>query len=106
MYNFTGLVGAEYWISKAPNDMKLDSRINNELTVLCFYGDAGCVPKTESILNPELNKYGILEFKSLLSTREFGTLSIQERFNYSFDSVGLPRMEVPLKFQGGNPYLK
>lgn len=105
-YNFTGLVGAEYWISKAPNDMKLDSRINNELTVLCFYGDAGCVPKTESILNPELNKYGILEFKSLLSTREFGTLSIQERFNYSFDSVGLPRMEVPLKFQGGNPYLK
>jgi len=105
-YNFTGLVGAEYWISKAPNDMKLDSRIDNELAVLCFYGDAGCVPKTESIPNPDLNKYGILEFKSLLSTRDFATLSIQERFNYSFDSVGLPRMEVPLKFQGGNPYLK
>ena len=27
-------------------------------------------------------------------------------YNYNFDSVGMPRSEVPKKFLGGNPYLK
>jgi hypothetical protein len=105
-YNFTGLFGAEYWISKAPNDMILSSRIDNELLVLCFFGDSQCNPTTEQIKNVELEKYGILIFRSKVTTREFAELSIIERFNLNFDAVGQPRLTVPLKFQGGNPYLK
>jgi len=104
-YNFSGLFGAEYWITKAPNDMKLEARIVNELRIFCFTGDQSCIPKTEKITNIELEKFGILEYKSSLSTSDFQKLSVLERFNYNFDSIGMPRSEVPSKFMGGNPYL-
>jgi hypothetical protein len=106
VYNFAGLFGAEYWVSKAPNDMKLDSRINNQLAIFCFTGDVACKPITEKITNIYLEKYGILEFKTSLTTEQFSKLSIIEKYNYNFDSIGMPRSEVPEKYLGGNPYLK
>ena len=105
-YSFAGLFGAEYWISKAPNDMNLKSRLSNELRLFCFQGDPNCNPATEPIVNPILQKYGMLEFKSKLTTEEFYKLSIEEKFNYNFDSFGMVRDVVPKKFMGGNPYLK
>ena len=104
-YNFSGLFGAEYWVSKAPNDMKLDSRITNDLRIFCFTGDKSCNPKTERIIKTELEEFGILEYKSSLSISDFQKLLIWERYNYNFDSMGMGRSEVPLKFMGGNPYL-
>ena len=106
VYNFAGLFGVGYWVSKAPNDMKLDSRIDNQLAIFCFTGDAACNPITEKITNIELEKYGISEFKTSLTTKQYSELSIIEKYNYNFDSVGMPRSEVPKKFLGGNPYLK
>jgi len=105
-YNFAGLFGAEYWISKAPNDMILKSRMSRELRLLCFTGDPGCKPTTELIANNFLQKYGILEYKSKLDTNEFSKLTIAERYDYNFDAFGMPRQVVPDKFIGGNPYFK
>ncbi len=105
-YNFAGLFGAEYWISKAPNDMNLNSRLANELRLFCYQGDQNCLPSTEPIPNSFLQRYGILEFKSKLTTEEFYKLPIEEKFNYNFDSFGMVREVVPKKFMGGNPYLK
>jgi hypothetical protein len=105
-YNFAGLFGAEYWVSKAPNDMNLKSRLANELRLFCYQGDQSCVPSTEPIANSFLQRFGMLEFKSKLTTEEFYRLSIEEKFNYNFDSFGMAREVVPKKFMGGNPYLK
>lgn len=105
-YSFAGIFGVNFWISKAPNDMNLDSRINNPLRLLCFKGDNVCTPKSEPIQNPELEKYGILEFQSPLTTLEFSKLSIIDRYNYATDSFSQPRINIPEKFIGGNPYLK
>ena len=104
-YSFSGILGAEYWVTKAPNDMKLDSRMAYELRLFCFLGDQGCNPKNEKITNTELEKFGIIEYKSTLTTNDFQKLSPLERFNYNFDSFGMPRDKVPSKFIGGNPYL-
>lgn len=106
VYNFAGLFGAGYWISKAPNDMKLDSRTNNQLAIFCFTGDVACNPITEKITNTDLEKYGISEFKTSLNTEQYSQLSIIDKYNYNFDSIGMPRSEVPEKYLGGNPYLK
>jgi hypothetical protein len=105
-YSFAGLFGVNFWISKAPNDMNLNSRINNPLRLLCFKGDNVCNPKSEPIQNPELEKYGIIEFQSPLSTLEYSKLSIIDRYNYATDSFSQPRVNIPEKFIGGNPYLK
>ena len=105
-YSFAGIFGVNFWISKAPNDMNLDSRINNPLRLLCFKGDNVCTPKSKPIQNPELEKYGILEFQSPLTTLEFSKLSIIDRYNYATDSFSQPRINIPEKFIGGNPYLK
>jgi hypothetical protein len=105
-YSFTGLFGVNYWISKAPNDMDLTSRINNPLRLLCFKGDNVCNPKSEPIQNPELEKYGIIEFQSILTTLEYSKLSIIDRYNYATDSFSQPRINIPEKYIGGNPYLK
>jgi hypothetical protein len=105
-YSFAGLFGVNYWISKAPNDMNLNSRINNPLRLLCFKGDNVCNPKSEPIQNPELEKYGIIEFQSQLTTLEYSKLSIIDRYNYATDSFSQPRINIPEKYLGGNPYLK
>lgn len=105
-YSFAGLFGVNYWISKAPNDMNLENRINRPLRLLCFKGDNVCNPKTQLIQNPELEKYGIIEFRSILTTLEYSKLSIIDRYNYATDSFGQPRINIPEKYLGGNPYLK
>jgi hypothetical protein len=101
-----GILGAKYWISKAPNDFILDERINNELRLLCFALDEGCKPLTERIINIDLDKYGIYQYASPISTAEFKSLTIDERFDINFKAFGLPIEEVPEKFKGGNPYFK
>jgi len=105
-YNYMGILGAKYWISKAPNDFILDERINNELRLLCFSLDEGCKPLTERIINIDLDKYGIYQYASPISTAEFKSLTIDERFDINFEAFGLPIEEVPEKFKGGNPYFK
>ena len=110
-YNYAGLLGVKYWISKAPNDYNLDidSRIDKPLLLLCFVGDNICNPKTNVIkhsLSDELSKYGIVEYESTLSTFEYNNLVIAERYNYAFDVMGTERVLIPEKYMGGNPYLK
>jgi hypothetical protein len=105
-YSFAGLFGVNFWISKAPNDMNLQSRISNPLRLLCFKGDNVCSPKTLPIKNADLESYGILEFESELTTLEFSQLSILDRYNYATDSFNQPRITIPEKFLGGNPYFK
>jgi hypothetical protein len=110
-YNFTGLLGVKYWISKAPNDynLEIEDRINRPLLLLCFKGDNICEPKTKKInhqLSPELSKYGIVEYESELSTSEYSKLSIRERYAYAFSIMGTEPVEIPERYVGGNPYLK
>jgi len=110
-YNFMGLFGIQYWISKAPNDMDLDidDRVERPLRLMCFEGENICKPKTQRINEPYsqyLNKFGIVEFASSLSSSDYIGLSIQDRFNYAFDEMGTIRQTIPDKYQGGNPYLK
>jgi hypothetical protein len=110
-YNFAGIFGIHYWISKAPNDMNyiIDSRIDRPLKLFCFVGENICKPKKSKIINDKtayLEKYGIQEFESTLTTREYLSLSIIDRFNYAFDEMGTVRQTIPERFIGGNPYLK
>lgn len=110
-YNFAGLLGAKYWISKAPNDfdLNIDSRINKELVLLCFIGENICNPKTPKIENEytaKLAKYGIVEYASILSSLEFSKLTIQQRYDYAFEVMGTPKGIIPDKYMGGNPYLQ
>jgi hypothetical protein len=105
-YNYIGLLGAPYWISKAPNDFILDNRLNNELRLLCFALDTNCNPNTGRIMNSKLDNYGIYQYSSPITTEEFSRLSIDDRFNTNFDVFGLPRETVSEKFKGGNPYFK
>jgi hypothetical protein len=53
-----------------------------------------------------LEKFGIEEYESTLTTREFLSLSIIDRYNYAFDEMGTPRSNIPVKYLGGNPYIK
>ena len=110
-YNFAGIFGIHYWISKAPNDMNytIDSRIDRPLKLFCFIGENICKPKKSKIINDKtayLEKYGIQEFESTLTPREYLSLSIIDRFNYAFDEMGTVRQTIPDRFIGGNPYLK
>ena len=110
-YNFVGLFGAKYWISKAPNDfdLNIDNRMDKELALLCFAGENICDPKTAKINNqysPALAKYGIVEYESTLTTLEYSKLTIKERFDYAFEVMGPLKGEIPDKYMGGNPYLK
>jgi hypothetical protein len=110
-YNFVGLFGVHYWVSKAPNDMNyaIDSRLDKPLKLLCFVGENICQPKGARIYNEkssELEKFGILEFESALNTRDYFNLTITDRYNYAFDEMGTQRSVIPEKYMGGNPYLK
>jgi hypothetical protein len=110
-YNFAALLGAKYWISKAPNDfdLNIDSRMDKELVLLCFIGENICSPKTPKIENEytaKLAKYGIVEYASTLSSIEFSKLTIQQRYDYAFEVMGTPKGIIPDKYMGGNPYLQ
>ncbi len=105
-YNYMGLLGASYWISKAPNDFILSDRKDSELRLLCFGLDSGCKPTTKKIPNEKLDFYGIFQYESPITTSEFSSLSIDEKYNANFDAFGMVREIVPEKFKGGNPYFK
>lgn len=105
-YNFGPVLGAKYWISKAPNDFDLSKRENRELRLFCFIGDQSCNPLTPKIPNTFLEKYGIMQFASPISTAEFMQMSIDDRYQFNFEVFGMEVLEVPDKFKGGNPYYK
>jgi hypothetical protein len=104
--NLLGVIGNVHWISKAPNDQRLDTRIDKELRILCFAADTACAGPGGEIMVPSLNKYGMRVFKSTISTSEFAALAPRERFYAAMDAVGQPRFDVPERFIGGNPLLK
>ncbi len=104
--NVFGFVGNVHWISKAPNDQRLASRLKNELRIICFATDTACAPKTPEILVPSLNKFGFRIFQSPITTEQFALLAPRDRYYAAMDAVGQPRFEVPERFIGGNPLLK
>ncbi len=104
--NVFGFIGNVHWISKAPNDQRLESRVNQELRIICFDGDTACVPKTPEIQVPSLNKFGFRVFQSPISTREFAALKPLDRYYAAMDAVGQARFDIPERFIGGNPLLK
>ena len=104
--NLLGVIGNVHWISKAPNDQRLETRLDKELRILCFAADTACAGPGGEITVPSLNKYGLRVFRSTISTAEFAALSPRDRFYSAMDAVGQPRFEVPERFIGGNPLLK
>jgi hypothetical protein len=104
--NVLGFVGDVHWVSKAPNDQRLETRLGNEMRLICFAGDGACLPKTQEIRVPSLNKYGLRVFQSPISTSQFATLAPIDRYYAAMDAVGQARFEVPERFIGGNPLLK
>ena len=104
--NVFGFVGNVHWISKAPNDQRLETRINQELRIICFDGDTACLPKTSQITGTVLSKYGFKVFESPISTSQFAALAPLDRYYAAMDAVGQARFEVPERFIGGNPLLK
>ena len=104
--NVLGFVGDTYWVSKAPNDMLLKTRMGNEMRLICFTADVACVPKTPEITGNVLNKYGFRVYQSPITTAAFAALKPLDRFYAAMDAVGQPRFDVPNRFVGGNPLLK
>lgn len=104
--NVLGFVGDVHWVSKAPNDQRLETRMNNGLRIICFEGDSACLPKTPEIQVPALNKFGFRIFESPISIEQFTALAPIDRYYAAMDAVGQARFEVPERFIGGNPLLK
>jgi hypothetical protein len=104
--NVLGFTGDVHWVGKAPNDQLLETRMNNEMRIICFNGDGACVPKSPEITNSILNKYGFRVFESSISTKDYAALKPLDRYYAAMDAVGQPRFEVPERFIGGNPLLK
>ncbi len=104
--NLLGVIGNTHWVSKAPNDQRLEGRLDKEMRIICFAADQICKPPTSEIIVPSLNKYGLKVYSSNISTQEFYSLAPRERYYASMDAVGQPRFEVPERFIGGNPLLK
>ena len=104
--NVLGFIGDTHWVGKAPNDILLETRMNNEMRIICFVGDTACAPKTPEITGNILNKYSLRIYQSPITTAEYAALKPLDRFYADMDAVGQPRFEVPDRFVGGNPLLK
>lgn len=104
--NVLGFIGDVHWVSKAPNDQRLDNRMSYDMRIICFAGDTACAPKTPELSIPSLNKFGFRVFESPISTQDFVRLKPLDRYYAAMDAVGQPRFEVPERFIGGNPLLK
>ncbi len=102
--NFLGVIANVHWVSKAPNDIKLDSRELKEMRLICYSVDTNCKPTTRRISDPELEKYGFIQFESPISTEEFSKLTPRDRYKLNFEVFGTPAQEIPERFIGGNPY--
>ena len=106
MSNVLGFVGDTHWVGKAPNDILLATRMNNEMRIICFTGDTACAPKTPEITGNILNTYGFRIYQSPITTAQYAALKPLDRFYADMDAVGQARFEVPDRFVGGNPLLK
>jgi hypothetical protein len=104
--NVFGFIGNVHWVSKAPNDQRLETRMKNEMRIICFVSDSACVPKTPEIIIQSLNNFGFRVFESPISTEDFAALKPLDRYYAAMDAVGQARFEVPERFIGGNPLLK
>lgn len=98
-----GVFGNVNWISKAPNDIDLTSRLNQEIRIICITGDPECGVGSELIKNSALSKYGISTYYNSYTTEEFFKLTPLERYNKSFELVGQKPFPIPKRFIGGNP---
>ncbi len=104
--NVLGFIGDTHWVGKAPNDILLETRMNNEMRIICFVGDTACAPKTPEITGNILNKYSLRIYQSPITTAEYAALKPLDRFYADMDAVGQARFDVPDRFVGGNPLLK
>jgi hypothetical protein len=102
--NLLGVLGDTHWISKAPNDLILDKRLDIELRLICFNVDTSCKPTTPRIASPKLESFGLLVFEAPLTTRQFVAFTPKERFAQNFLAFGQTPQEIPARFIGGNPY--
>ncbi len=102
--NLLGVLGNVHWISKAPNDLILDNRLDVELRLICFSVDTTCTPNTKRISAPNLESFGLIVYESPITTREFYSFTPKERFDENFKVFGQTPQEIPSRFIGGNPY--
>jgi hypothetical protein len=102
--NFLGVIANVHWVSKAPNDIKLDSRESKEMRLICYSVDTNCKPATKRISDPELEKFGFIQYESPISSLEFSKLSPRDRYRVNFEVFGIAPQEIPERFIGGNPY--
>jgi hypothetical protein len=100
-----GLLGDIHWISKPTNSINLENRLTRGLRLICFKTDLYCNPETKEIVNSGLIKYGLRVFESGISTKEFASLGVLDRYKVNFELFGLEPIKIPKYLQGGNPYL-
>jgi len=103
--NYLGVLGEIYWISKSPNDMNLETRMTRELRLICYLGDPNCKPSSTKISDPDLERFGLIQYAAPITTEEFSALSISERYEFNFNVFGMKPIPIPDEFMGGNPYL-
>jgi hypothetical protein len=103
--NYLGVLGEIYWISKSPNDMNLETRMTRELRLICYLGDPNCKPSSAKISDPDLERFGLIQYAAPITTEEFSALSISDRYKFNFNVFGMKPIPIPGKFIGGNPYL-
>lgn len=104
--NYLGVLADIHWVSKSPNDIDLKDRMEKDLRLICYQGDPNCKPNTNKISDASIEKFGLLQFESPISTLDFSKLTIRERYTFNFDVFGMKEFPIPQEFLGGNPYLK
>jgi hypothetical protein len=98
-----GVFGNVHWISKAPNDQILSSRIDRDIRIICITGDPDCGVGSKLVKNSALSKYGISTYYQSYTTKEFSELTALERYNKAFELVGQKPFPIPKRFLGGSP---
>ena len=104
--NYLGVIGDIHWVSKAPNDLELKDRLDLPLRLLCFSVDTSCKPTTPRIPDAKLESFGLLQYESPITSREFAALSPRDRYSANFKVFGVTPIEIPERFIGGNPYYR
>jgi hypothetical protein len=104
--NYLGVIGDIHWVSKAPNDLELKDRLDLPMRLLCFSADTICKPTTQRIPDAKLESFGLLQYESPISSREFAALNPRARYDANFKVFGVTPIEIPERFIGGNPYYR
>ena len=104
--NYLGVIGDIHWVSKAPNDLELKDRLDRPLRLLCFSVDTICKPTTPRIPDAKLESFGLLQYESPITSREFAALSPKDRYSANFKVFGVTPISIPERFIGGNPYYR